>query len=196
VSIPESNGTTPSNGTCQGWKKPSWQNVLGNPQDGVRDLPDVALFAGNGLWFHAYVICFSDVDNGGTPCVGAPSNWFLVGGTSSSSPIMAGMQALVNEVWGGSQGNPAPVYYALARQEYGTQGNKSCQSFAVGGPALTCTFNDVTVGDNDLDCVGPYNCYDPDASVGVPGVLSLSDNWYEPAFTAAVGWDFTTGLAQ
>jgi subtilase family serine protease len=194
VSIPESNGATPSNGTCQGWKKPSWQQVLGNPQDGVRDLPDVALFAGDGFWSHAYVSCYSDVANGGAPCVGAPSNWSLFGGTSLSTPIMAGMQALVNEVWGGPQGNPAPAYYALARQEYGTHGNKSCQSFAAGGPALTCTFNDVTVGDNDLDCVGPYNCYDPDASAGVPGVLSLSDSSYQPAYTAGVGWDFATGI--
>jgi subtilase family serine protease len=194
VSIPESNGATPSNGTCQGWKKPSWQNVLGNPQDGVRDMPDVSLFASFGPWSHAYVVCYSDVANGGARCVGAPSNWTLGGGTSFASPIMAGTQALVNEIWGGRQGNPAPIYYALARQEYGTHGNKSCQSFAVGGPALTCTFNDVTVGDNDVDCIGPYNCYDPDASAGVPGVLSLSDHSYQPAFTAGVGWDFTTGI--
>jgi subtilase family serine protease len=50
------------------------------------------------------------------------------------------------------------------------------------------------VGDNDVDCTGPYNCYDPAAKAGVPGVLSLSDNSYQPAFTAGVGWDFTTGI--
>jgi len=39
-------------GTCQGWAKPSWQAVLGNPNDGVRDTPDVSLFAADGLWSH------------------------------------------------------------------------------------------------------------------------------------------------
>jgi subtilase family serine protease len=29
---------------------------------------------------------------------------------------------------------------------------------------------------------------------GVGGVLSLSDKSYQPAFTAGVGWDFTTGI--
>jgi subtilase family serine protease len=188
------NGATPSNGTCQGWKKPSWQNVLGNPQDGVRDLPDVSMFSSDGVWNHAYVFCDSDVANYGAPCVGAPSNWSLGGGTSFSSPIIAGVQALVNEVWGGRQGNPAPVYYALARQEYGTQGKKACESFVAGGPASTCIFYDVTLGDNAVDCTGPYNCYDPDGNAGVPGVLSLSDRSYLPAYTAGVGWDFTTGI--
>jgi subtilase family serine protease len=186
-------GLQPANGTCKGWKKPGWQRVLGNPNDGVRDLPDVSMFAADGLWNHEYVACYSDVANGGAPCVGAPANWSFGGGTSFATPIMAGMQALVNQVWGGRQGNPDPIYYALGRQEYGTQGNKSCDSFAPGGPAFTCTFNDVTIGDNDVACTGPYNCYAPGAP-GAVGVLSLSDNSYEPAYRAGVGWDFTTGL--
>ena len=33
---------------------------IGNPTDGVRDLPDVSLFAANGVWGHAYVFCNSD----------------------------------------------------------------------------------------------------------------------------------------
>ncbi|PYT56370.1 MAG: hypothetical protein DMG46_17900 [Acidobacteria bacterium] len=44
-------------GTCQGWPKPSWQSVLGNPNDGVRDTPDVSLFAADGLWSHFYPWC-------------------------------------------------------------------------------------------------------------------------------------------
>ena len=46
-------------GTCQGYAKPGWQSVKGNPADGVRDLPDVALFAANAPWGHSYV--FSDI---------------------------------------------------------------------------------------------------------------------------------------
>ena len=50
------------------------------------------------------------------------------------------------------------------------------------------------MGDIDVQCIGPYNCYDPDASAGVIGVLSLSDSAYKPAYKAGVGWDFATGL--
>lgn len=161
---------------------------------GVRDLPDVSLFAADGVWNHAYVFCNSDPATFGAPCVGAPSNWSLGGGTSFGTPIMAGMQALVNQVWGGRQGNPAPIYYTLARQEYGTRGKQACESSIPGGPAWYCTFYDITAGDNDVDCSGPYNCYDPAGDQGVPGVLSLFDNSYQPAFTPSVGWDFTSGI--
>src|SRR5277367_4661069 len=37
-------------GTCAGYTKPSYQSGLfGNPSDGVRDIPDVSLFASNGF---------------------------------------------------------------------------------------------------------------------------------------------------
>ena len=52
-------------GSCAGWPKPSWQSVLGNPGDGVRDTPDVSLFAADGLWSHYYIFCWSDTKNGG-----------------------------------------------------------------------------------------------------------------------------------
>jgi hypothetical protein len=186
-------GTTPAAGTCKGWKKPSWQNVLGNPNDGVRDLPDVAMFAADGVWGHFYIYCNSDPALG-APCVGAPGNWSKGGGTSFATPIMAGIQALVNQVAGSRQGNPAPIFYALARQEYGSQGNKSCVSSAPGGPSSTCIFYDVTLGDNDIDCYAPNNCYAPPGGANVIGVLSLSDNSYLPAFAAQVAWDFSSGI--
>src|SRR5208282_851014 len=44
-------------GSCKGYPKPSWQSVFGNPSDGVRDVPDVSMFAADGVWNHAYVIC-------------------------------------------------------------------------------------------------------------------------------------------
>jgi subtilase family serine protease len=65
-------------GTCAGYPKPSWQaGVVGIPNDGVRGLPDVSLFAANGLWGHYYVFCYSDPTSGygGAPCTGAPSGW-------------------------------------------------------------------------------------------------------------------------
>ena len=90
--------------------------MLGNPSDGVRDIPDVSLFAANGVWGHYYVVCYSEPDwwGGGFPCSGAPDTWAGFGGTSVSSPIMAAIQALINQKTGSRQGNPNPGYYALA----------------------------------------------------------------------------------
>lgn len=182
--------------SCRGWPKPAWQRVLGNPADGVRDVPDIAMFSADGVWDHAYVFCNSDPSTG-APCVGAPDvtggAWSFLGGTSFAAPIMAGMQALVNEVWGGRQGNPAPMYYAIARRAYGNEGRPECGSFATGGPAPTCTFNDIATGNNDMPCIGTDDCYLP---MGGTGVLSLSDDAYEPAFVSGVGWDFTTGIGS
>ena len=53
---------------------------------------------------HYYVFCWSDTANGGAACTGAPSSWSGAGGTSFASPIMAGIQALVNQKTGKRQG--------------------------------------------------------------------------------------------
>ena len=90
------------------------RDLSGIPGDGVRDIPDVSLFAGTGVWGHYYVMCWSDVRNGGAACTGDPSNWAGAGGTSFASPIMAGIQALVNQKTNSAQGNPNYVYYQLA----------------------------------------------------------------------------------
>jgi len=180
-------------GTCQGWPKPSWQSVLGNPNDNVRDTPDVSLFAADGLWGHFYVFCWSDTANGGAACTGAPSGWSGAGGTSFASPIMAGIQALVNQKAGGPQGNPNPVYYQLASNEYGSGGNSSCNSANGNTAASSCIFYDVTLGDMDVDCVGSANCYLADGSVGV---LSTSDNSFSLAYGTTTGWDFATGIGS
>ena len=190
-------------GTCQGYAKPSWQTgVVGIPNDGVRDIPDVSLFAANGLWGHYYVICWTDTANGGAPCLGAPSGWAGAGGTSFSSPILAGIQALVNQKQGGAQGNPNYVYYKLAANEYGAQGSSTCNSS--NGPSsatASCIFHDVTLGDIVVNCAGSANCY---GYVGnqrghlsrVPRMARsrFPDTSFTPAFAAATGWDFATGI--
>lgn len=180
-----------ASGSCQGYPKPSWQTgVAGIPKDGVRGLPDVSIFAANGVWGHYAVFCFSDPFNGGTPCAGPPENWAGAGGTSLSAPIMAGIQALVNQKAGGPQGNPNPVYYAMA----------------VSHPNA---FHPVTQGDIDVNCGGPRNCY---GFVGTldygrngrifgttwAGALSVSNTSFEPAYPATSGtaWNFATGLGS
>ena len=57
-----------------------------------------------------------------------PSTWSGAGGTSFASPIMAGIQALVNQKTGAKQGNPNPAYYKLAAKEYGATGQHDCNS--------------------------------------------------------------------
>src|SRR5713226_8283639 len=139
-------------GSCAGWAKPSWQTVLGNPSDGVRDTPDISLFAADGLWSHFYVFCWSDTASGGAACGSDPSTWSGAGGTSFASPIMAGIQALINQKAGGPQGNPTPVYYQLAAAEYGSSGDSSCNSTLGNGVSSGCVFYDLTQGDMDVDC--------------------------------------------
>jgi subtilase family serine protease len=177
-------------GSCQGYAKPAWQaGLAGMPNDGVRDLPDVSMFASQGPWNHVAIYCFSDPNNGGSPCTGAPVNWGgEIGGTSLSAPIMAGVQALVNQKMGGPQGNPNPVLYALAAKM----------------PSL---FHAITQGDIDVNCSGPVNCF---GVLGTPvygrggrifgttygGALSVSSTSFTPAFAAGGSWNFATGIGS
>ncbi|HWA90490.1 MAG TPA: S53 family peptidase [Rhizomicrobium sp.] len=173
-------------GTCAGYAKPAWQVLAGVPKDGVRDTPDVSLMSANGLWGHYYVFC--DTAGG---CAGTPDHWSGAGGTSFASPILAGIQALVNQHTGSAQGNPNPVYYSLAAADYGRKGNPACYSGQ--HIAGTCVFNDVVQGDNDVNCTGTVNCYTPS---GTNGVLSTDDANYAPAFKTRKGYDFPTGIGS
>jgi subtilase family serine protease len=173
---PTTGGAPASGGTCAGYAKPSWQSVVGNPSDGVRDIPDVSLMAANGVWNHFYIICMSnpaEVSEGlASPCSNPVQDWPGFGGTSVSSPIWAGIQALVNQKTGQRWGNANTVYYAIARGEYGASGNASCNSSLGNAIGASCVFNDVTEGSIYLPCatLGTgtaarlYNCYRPSAT--------------------------------
>jgi subtilase family serine protease len=191
-------------GTCAGYAKPSYQaGLVGNPADGVRDIPDVALFASNGFWDAYYVVCWSNPDTstvvgGGFVCTGAPSSWAGFGGTSVSSPIMAAIQALVNQKTGSRWGNPNTTYYALAKTEYGAIGSAGCNSTTVSKVANPCLFYDVTQGDNDAVCrkrgTTATNCYL--VGTNTYGVLSTSNTVDQPAYSTSVGWDFASGIGS
>ena len=129
--------------------------------------------ASTGVWGHYYIYCYSDPGNGlgGATCTGAPSGWSGAGGTSFASPIMAGIQALVNQKVAARQGNPNPTYYAIAQSEYGASGSSNCNSSTQPvlsrGLSTACVFYDVTQGDIDLNCRNTHNCYIPSGTNGV-----------------------------
>jgi subtilase family serine protease len=188
-------------GTCAGYPKPSWQSLVGVPSDGVRDIPDVSLMASNGFWGVYYAVCISDptAATGNGACASNPVDWLGFGGTSISSPIWAGIQALVNQSTGQSWGLPNPVLYALANNEYGAGGSSGCNSSLGNQVSPSCVFYDVTQGDNAVNCSGlrkgttttDYNCY---INGGTYGVLSATSTTDSPAYSAGTGWDFTSGI--
>lgn len=192
-SSPKAN-TAAVSGSCKGYAKPTYQaGVFGVPNDHVRDLPDVSLFAANGVWGHYYVFCYTDpaMGAGGAPCTGNPANWSGAGGTSFAAPIVAGVQALVNQSQGSPQGNPNYVYYALAKLEFGGTGKNSCIATLGSESESSCIFHDVAEGDMDVNCVGSFNCYKPS---GTNGVLSTTSKAYSKAYNSHEGWDFATGI--
>ena len=178
-------------GSCAGYAKPDFQTLAGVPNDGVRDLPDVSLFAANGVWAHYYVYCFSDPNHGGSPCTGHPNTWSGGGGTSFASPIWAGIQALLNQKIKSSSGNPNYNLYSIANTD-GLYLSGKCDSDSLTGPNPGCNFNDVTQGDMDIPCRGLNNCYQP--SGDFYGVLSTSNSTLLPAYGTTTGWDFATGI--
>ena len=196
-------GTAPASGvvggTCRGWPKPHWQSgVIGIPADGVRDVPDVSLFASDGeVWDRQYAICFSDPNNYGVPCVGTTpadiQHWAPGGGgTSYAAPIMAGLQALINERTGSAWGNANVELYRLAAKEYGQGGNDFCSSTKGSAIDPACMFNDVRLGDDDQDCVsGSADCFTPSGHLGV---LSTSTTAYRPSFVLTKGYDLPSGI--
>jgi hypothetical protein len=174
-----SNCTTPSGDTpsscAGGYPRPSWQTGSGSfSNDGKRDIPDVSLFASSGWAGTAYVICQADYQG---PCPGFNPRF---GGTSVSSPALAGIMALINQKYG-RQGNANYVFYKLAQKS-----GASCTSSA--SEASSCIFNDVTVGTNAGPCFpGSPNCQTK-TSGDAYGVMS--------GYNAGPGYDLATGLGS
>lgn len=169
-------------GSLSGYPKPTWQTgVTGIPNDNVRDIPDVSLFASSGINASYYPLCASDGDC--QPASGGSVQISGVGGTSASSPAFAGIMALVNQKYG-RQGQANTVLYPLAKQ-------------------FPNSFHDVTVGSISVPCqVAPTltpNCI----SVSNPIVLTGSGpsvtigqigTGTTPEYNSNVGYDLATGL--
>ena len=134
--------------TNDGWQKPSWQTgVAGIPNDGVRDLPDVSFFAGDGALDSAYLVCISAIGS----CSYSNTSENLAeefGGTSFASPAMAGVMALINEKSGAPQGLPNAQLYKLASQ----QDYADCSAESSGSSTSGCYFHSIDQGTNAMPC--------------------------------------------
>ena len=181
--------------TCTGgYPKPAWQTGKGVPGDGVRDIPDVSLFASNGMNRSFYVLCEADaLPAGYISCNRAYSNWYFlgVGGTSASTPAFAGIMALVNQKTGERQGDANYVLYPLAAKS-----GSSCTSNATAVSNSSCIFYDVVTGNNSVACVGGSpNC--SNTTSGGYGILEVNPpSNPSPAWTTSAGFDLATGLGS
>ncbi|MGD0731182.1 MAG: protease pro-enzyme activation domain-containing protein [Terracidiphilus sp.] len=164
--------------------KPLWQAGKGVPADGVRDLPDVSLFAANGANASYYPICAEDGDCQPVASDGAVQ-FYGVGGTSASSPAFAGIMALVNQKYG-RQGQAGFVLYPLAAQ-------------------FPAAFHDVTAGTNSVPC--SYSPHTPDciavsdpATVTDPALGTATEGQIgtgtTPDYNATAGYDMASGLGS
>jgi hypothetical protein len=187
--------TTPSGttgATCSGgYAKPTWQTGSGVPTDGKRDLPDVSLFASGGfpdeLNGSAILFCESSSSPEGTCDYTNPSYIIYqeIGGTSASSPLLAGIMALVVQKTGSAQGLANPVFYQLAAKQVAAGTN--CDS-STDTNASTCVFHDISQGTISQVCVtGDPNCV---TNTGGDELGLLS------GYAAAKGYDEAIGLGS
>ena len=165
--------------------QPSWQRgVYGVGLNGNytstshRNLPDVSLFAADGLWGHVLMFCQSDV----APCnySDAGDDFALsAGGTSFVAPQVAGIMGLINQATSVRQGQANHMFYGLAALEYGTPNAPNvstsvpslytCEgsnvnaafTYGYGGPFGNCLFYDINrisqYGSNFLSCLDGDN---------------------------------------
>jgi subtilase family serine protease len=163
--------------TCSGgYAKPAWQTGTGVPGDGLRDIPDVSLYAAAGSPSGSfYILCEADaVQAGATSCQVSDPNteFFGVGGTSASTPAFAGIMALVNQEVGGRQGNANYVLYKLAASS-------------------PTAFHDVTQGTILMPCA----IFDPtpDCQFSAGDTYGVETG---TGYNAAAGYDLATGLGS
>ena len=162
-------------GTIGPYPKPAFQ-VGASVADGVRDIPDVSLFAASGFNASFYPVCIGDGDcqpvaAGGTVQI------YGIGGTSASAPAFAGMMALVNQKYG-RQGQADFVLYPLAAQ-------------------FPSAFHDVVNGTNSVPCQGGSQDCIPvqNAVTDIDGTLEGQiGTGTTPDYNAVHGYNLATGL--
>ena len=195
--------------TNDGWQKPTWQTgVAGIPNDGVRDLPDVSFFAGDGALYSAYLVCISA--EGACTYGDTVENYYEeFGGTSFASPAMAGVMSLINQKSGAPQGLPNQQLYQLAAMQNYSQ----CSS--EGPPSSSCYFHSIDQGTNAMPCdlgapeggavygSGGWQSGQMYAGIDSPNCVALNSgdtvgtlvsSGTTPGYNATAGYNLATGL--
>jgi hypothetical protein len=142
--------------------KPSYQNST-TPNDGWRDVPDVAAAASN------ITPGFYWVDDQS----GSPAQMCCIGGTSISTPMWAGVSKLISQLdRGGRLGNMTPKIYLL-----GALGNASQSGL-----------RDVLTGNNSFNGVAGYSAgpgYDQTTGWGSPDIQTFESAFLSVATPSA-----------
>jgi hypothetical protein len=183
--------TETSGGVCEtGFSQPTWQQGLSVPSApaGVRYVPDVSLLASPDLPGYIWCTPLSELGQGGSTssCASGISTAVdtyqsIVGGTSASSPVFAGIVTLLNQyvVAKGIQsapglGNINPTLYSIAANDQ-------------------TAFHQVTTSDNLVYC-------QPGTPAGQPTVIvcpSAGVFGYEASNKdSATGYNLVTGLGS
>jgi large repetitive protein len=154
------------------YAKPAWQaGVAGIPNDGARDLPDVSFNASPVTY--PYLLCYQGSCSGDT---NTPT-FYLVGGTSASTPAFAGVMARIVAFEKERQGAANYELYHLAAVQNYSQCAAYDPATLTTFPAATCIFNDITIGNTSVP--------------GAPGYGTASG-----LYAAGAGYDLATGLGS
>jgi subtilase family serine protease len=147
------------------FSKPSYQDTLPVPSTSIgamRGVPDIAYQASSRTGVLVYDTAPGDATGGvicppGNPC---SSGWYVVGGTSASSPQWAGLVAITDQMAGHSLGLINPKLYALANSA-----------------RYASDFYDVTTGNNQANpSIQGYPAtpgWDPVTGLGTPNAANL-----------------------
>jgi trimeric autotransporter adhesin len=168
-----------SGGVSTVYPKPAFQTSL-TPNDGFRDLPDVSLLAGSGMYRATWAFCSDNVTAGVTTetytdcqttngTFTSNSVFASTGGTSASAPAFAGMLALVAQAHGSPSdnyrlGQANVILYQLAQSKYST------------------VFHDITTGNNSVPCAS--------------GSPDCGSNLFLTGYNAGAGYDLASGLGS
>jgi hypothetical protein len=135
------------------YAKPAWQTGPGVPSSGLRAVPDVSLASAG---HDGYLV---RVEN----------QFYVVSGTSASTPSFAGMMSLNLQNTRTPQGNANPSLYSLATLE------------SSGGAAV---FHDITTGNNTVPGVAGFNAgvgYDEATGLGSIDANTMVNHWSDAA---------------
>jgi subtilase family serine protease len=178
-------------GVCEaGFPQPTWQqglHVTGAPA-GVRYVPDVSLLASPN--FPGYILCTPQNPNvtNASSCASGITAAIetyetIVGGTSASTPVMAGMITLLNQ------------YLSLQGLATGGLGNINPTLYKLAADQSDGAFHRITSGDNNVYCTKgtPTNqTMEPSIQCPSAGVMGYSATNSD----SATGYNLVAGLGS